>query len=56
MNRIYYNDNGIILNIIYIDDYNNTYVSIKNAVDTTDWSNFDIYYMEDIFYACKKNI
>ena len=38
--------------VIYIDDYN--YVGVKNAVESTDWSNFDVYIISDIFYAVKK--
>lgn len=39
--------------IIYIDDYNITYDAITTAVDSRDWSNFDTYYNEDVFYACR---
>ena len=38
---------------IYVDDYNNQYTAIKNAVDNRNWSDFDTFYYQDVFIARK---
>jgi len=42
--------------VLYIDDYNNRYPAIKNAVESVCWDGFEMHFEKDIFYAIREEI